>query len=228
MNQVSIKNVSTNVNVTAATVYGRDVIDIPEGFKYERFGIPPEGSHWLTPSGMACWEKQGNPRVILSKLVPAPPPEPLTPNNGTFECTIRPYDIYGDKKIDFTGYDIVGFRPPMKGEQYFTAGNLSGNVVLNTAPFNYLGSNARYIVRQIPPPPPVIKPFEVRKTYTVDDIYNREFVFLLNACPEWEYVAFRLPVEGEYYIPSDFQYRIPIACNIRDFQKPRLIVTRKA
>jgi len=115
------------------------------------------------------------------------------------DTTITPQDIYGPHETPkISGYKIVDFRPPKKGERYLVNNNLQSCVHLTAVDICYgddvfADYNPRYIVEKT-----TIIPETLSHMVTVNDVYGGPVEI-----PEgYRFVDFRPLCKGELYLEN--------------------------
>lgn len=109
------------------------------------------------------------------------------------ERIITEQDVYGHDISIPEKFRIVTFRPPCKGDLYLTKMRS-----VRTADFDYHENEPRFILKRRE------KQFVLGTLTTevsVEDFYNKDKVEFDG--DKWEFVGFRKPKVGEYYLECD-------------------------
>ena len=128
---------------------------------------------------------------------------------------LKPSDVYphGRPKVP-EGWQVVTFRPPLKGENFIMAPEAQGD--LWKAGHNYAGLCPRLIVERVPP---AQQGFSKTLCFSVKEEYGTDNPVIPKG---WQAVDFRYPIVGNNFLDS---FRTQVHTNIRcNFPRPRLIL----
>ena len=138
------------------------------------------------------------------------------------DTTITPQDIYGPHETPkISGYKIVDFRPPKKGERYLVNNNLQSCVHLTAVDICYgddvfADYNPRYIVEKT-----TIIPETLSHMVTVNDVYGGP----VEIPDGYRFVDFRKLRRGELFLPF-YNTNSVDKCAGSSTSYPRIIVEK--